>query len=228
MIHAPRAVDLAATHLRSGILDGTYAAGTNLPPERDLAVELGISRLTLRAALARLESEGLVRPKQGSGVRVLDVREEAGVEALVALLDAGRTDLLGPFLQLRRALASEAVAEACRRATDDELADLTERAARLAIADRSELVAGNLAFARQVAVISGNLPMILLFNTVARAYRARPEIAAAMLVHEAGVRASFAAIVALIAARDPDAARERVRRALEVLDAATLSALEAP
>lgn len=228
MIHAPRAVDLAAAHLRSAVLDGTYAAGTNLPPERELAAELGIARLTLRAAIARLESEGLVRPKQGSGVRVLDLREEAGAEALVALLDGGSPALLGPFLQLRRALASEAVAEACRRATDADLADLSARAQELAVVDRAALVDGNLAFARQVARISGNLLMILLFNTVARAVRARPAIAEAMLFHEAGVRASFAAIVALIAARDPDAAREHVRRALEALDAATLSALEAP
>src|SRR5690606_7812443 len=88
-VSAPRSVDLAAAQLREAILSGVYAPGDRLPPERELAETLGISRLTLRASLSHLEAEGLIRARQGSGVTVLDYRTEAGVELLPHLLARG-------------------------------------------------------------------------------------------------------------------------------------------
>ena len=73
-----RAAEEIADRLRWRILSGEFPAGPSLPPERDLAEDLGVSRLTLRAAMARLETEGLVRPVHGSGNRVLDFRESGG------------------------------------------------------------------------------------------------------------------------------------------------------
>jgi DNA-binding FadR family transcriptional regulator len=229
MAQAPRTVDITADTLRQRILDGTYATGDRLPAERKLSSELGISRLTLRAALARLQSEGLVQPRQGDGVRVLAIEAHAGVELLPHLLDASRgLSLLGPFLQLRRALAAEALAEATRRATQDDLAGLEDLARSLQEADGDALIDGNLRFSAHIIGLADNLPMRLLFNTVARVYRSRPEIQTAMLADPAGVRASFLAIVALMRAGDADAARETVRVVLEALDQATLATLVPP
>ncbi|MEZ4319329.1 MAG: GntR family transcriptional regulator [Myxococcota bacterium] len=228
MGQAPRTVDVSADLLRQRILDGEFAAGHRLPPERRLSEELGISRLTLRAAIARLQSEGLVQPRQGDGVHVLDYQREAGVELLPHLLEHGQLDLLAPFLQLRRALAAEALAEASVRATDAELDTLDALAGTLATADGQALRDGNIEFSRRIVELAGNLPMLLLFNTVTRVYRSRPDIAEAMLVDPAAVRASFAAIVQLLRLRDPEAARRAVRAVLEALDAATLRSLEAP
>lgn len=228
MAQAPRTVDISADLLRERILAGDYAVGDRLPAERRLSEELGISRLTLRAALARLQSEGLVRPRQGDGVRVLDYRSEAGVELLPHLLDHGELELLAPFLQLRRAIAAEAVAEACRRATDAQLDALDGLADTLSRASGDALREGNIEFSRRVVDIAGNLPMTLLFNTVTRVYARRPEIAEAMLVDPDAVRASFAAIVELLRQRDPDRARQTVRVVLEALDLATLAVLGHP
>ncbi|MBM4319000.1 MAG: winged helix-turn-helix transcriptional regulator, partial [Deltaproteobacteria bacterium] len=88
-IKAQRTVDLAAASIREAILGGEYPPGSWLPPERSLAGTLGINRLTLRAALARLQAEGLVRPEQGNGVLVLDYRGTAGLELLPYLATAG-------------------------------------------------------------------------------------------------------------------------------------------
>src|SRR3954468_10167463 len=77
-----KATEEAADQLRASILRGEFKPGTDLPGERELSVKLGVSRLTLRAALTRLESEQLVRPVHGSGTRVLDFRESGGVEML--------------------------------------------------------------------------------------------------------------------------------------------------
>jgi DNA-binding FadR family transcriptional regulator len=60
----------AADAIRLRILTGRYASGQSLPGERELSEELGVSRLTLRAALSHLEAEGLVRAVHGSGPQI--------------------------------------------------------------------------------------------------------------------------------------------------------------
>jgi GntR family transcriptional regulator len=56
-----RASDQAYGRLVHDLTVGRYAAGSRLPGERHLATELGVSRATLRVALARLESDGVVQ-----------------------------------------------------------------------------------------------------------------------------------------------------------------------
>jgi DNA-binding GntR family transcriptional regulator len=57
--------------LRTRIADGDYAVGQLLPTEKALCNELGASRYALREAMARLEADGLVRRRRGSGSTVL-------------------------------------------------------------------------------------------------------------------------------------------------------------
>ena len=57
-----------AGQLRGLILRGEYAPGTRLPPERDLALQLGVSRPSVREALIALEVEGYVDIRIGSGI----------------------------------------------------------------------------------------------------------------------------------------------------------------
>jgi DNA-binding GntR family transcriptional regulator len=61
-----------AEELRERLLAGEYLAGTQLPSEPELARRLGVSRSSLRAALALLEAEGLLRSVHGSGTFVTD------------------------------------------------------------------------------------------------------------------------------------------------------------
>jgi len=56
--------------LREALALETWRAGEAMPPERQLAEQFGVSRLTLRKALERLEAQGLVRRRQGSGTYV--------------------------------------------------------------------------------------------------------------------------------------------------------------
>jgi len=226
-INAPRAVDLVAKRLREAVLGGEFPPGEHLPPERELSATLGVSRLTLRAAVARLEGEGLVRARQGSGVEVLDYRTEAGVELLTHLLAKGDLALLRPLLELRRSIAVEAVAVACAQATDEDIARLSTLAEELGRSgDPDRLAEGNLDFGRAVIRLADNLPVELLFNTVTRVCRTRPELSAAMLADPDAVRASFGLVVELIRTRQADRARTLVRRILEAIDTATLAALE--
>jgi DNA-binding FadR family transcriptional regulator len=63
-----------ADQLRVLIDGGEFPAGARLPPERDLAVQLGVSRPSVREALIALEVEGRVEVRMGSGIYVRAIR----------------------------------------------------------------------------------------------------------------------------------------------------------
>ncbi|MDQ8708077.1 GntR family transcriptional regulator [Streptomyces sp. LHD-70] len=64
----------AVRMLEHRLSQGEWAAGDRLPSEPSLAEELGVSRVTVRAALAQLENEGIVNRRHGSGTYVNSVR----------------------------------------------------------------------------------------------------------------------------------------------------------
>jgi len=71
-----------ADQLRALIRAGEYPVGARLPPERDLAAQLKVSRPSVREALIALEVEGLVEVRMGSGITVI-AREAAASAARV-------------------------------------------------------------------------------------------------------------------------------------------------
>lgn len=226
-IRTTRAVDLALEAIRRAILEGEFESGSFLPSERSLAQSLGINRLTLRAALARLETEGLVRPEQGNGVRVLEYRSTAGLDLLTHLVSSDRGGLVRGFLELRRVIGAEAVALACERALEHHIKRLEELAELQAKeTDLETFARRDLSFSRETVRASGNLAMELLLNTVAQLYESHPEIVSAMHHDIDEVRKSYGVVVALIRAGDAGLARRGVRQFLERLDAKTIERLE--
>lgn len=85
----PRLYQQLAEHITSFIEAQGLSPGDRLPPERELAVELGVSRATLAQALVALEMQGRVAVRHGDGAIVLDPAER--VAAVVAAL-AGYTE----------------------------------------------------------------------------------------------------------------------------------------
>ncbi len=84
-----RPVDHAEESLITAILDGDYAPGESLPGERELALALGVTRPTLRAALARLERDGWLTIQQGKATRVNDFWREGGLNILTGMARHG-------------------------------------------------------------------------------------------------------------------------------------------
>jgi GntR family transcriptional repressor for pyruvate dehydrogenase complex len=87
-----------AEQLRALIERGEFAPGTRLPPERDLALQLGVSRPSVREALIALEVEGRVEVRMGSGIYVRASESAAPRDA--ALLQALH-DAEGPLETIR-------------------------------------------------------------------------------------------------------------------------------
>ena len=78
----PNLMGAVADHLRriTGQPDFT---GARLPGERELSIALNVSRPVLRAALARLESEGVIERRHGHGTRVSSPRSNVGALAAI-------------------------------------------------------------------------------------------------------------------------------------------------
>lgn len=90
--------------LRRAVIDGSLCAGQRLPPERTLAATLGVSRLTLRAALAALTARGLLAVKHGSGYVVQDFTQRGGAD-LLPDLPSESASVATELLRVRRHLA---------------------------------------------------------------------------------------------------------------------------
>ena len=70
----------------AAILDGTFSPGTTLPAERSLAVQLGVTRPTLREAIQRLSRDGWLTVRQGKPTAVNDFWQEGGLNVLNAIV----------------------------------------------------------------------------------------------------------------------------------------------
>src|SRR4030095_13642435 len=71
-VRPDQAAGRVVEHVRRLIEDGQLHPGDRLPPERDLAVEIGVSRPSLRSGLQKLGALGVVVPRQGAGTFVSD------------------------------------------------------------------------------------------------------------------------------------------------------------
>src|SRR5437870_8039138 len=112
-----------AEQLRDAILDGRFAAGRKLPPERELAHEFGVNRTSIREAIKVLEGLGLVTVRQGDGATVRPL-VEASLDVLGPMLfHGGRLDLalVAETAEVMRPLLLEMGRLAIERCRPDDL-----------------------------------------------------------------------------------------------------------
>lgn len=103
------------------ILRGILRPGERLPGERELAEQLGVSRPSLRDALAELQDQGLVEARAGAGVFVADVLGSAFSSALIRLF-ATHDQAIFDYLDFRKDMESLAAERAARLGSDTDLA----------------------------------------------------------------------------------------------------------
>src|SRR5206468_5742596 len=118
-VEKQRIAEDIVTQLQGLILQGAYAPGDKLPPERRLAEQLGVNRASLREAIKKLEHMGLVKTRQGDGTRVLDWMQTAGVELVSHLIVGEGTpnlQVLLDVLDFRRWFGRETARLAAERA----------------------------------------------------------------------------------------------------------------
>ncbi len=94
--------------LCSAIVAGEYPPGYRFPCEIDFARQLGIGKVTLRRALARLEHDGLIErlPRKGTFVRMPDTKQKRRILAILPEYD----DIISPHLYILPGVESECAA----------------------------------------------------------------------------------------------------------------------
>ncbi|OAM79979.1 GntR family transcriptional regulator [Devosia elaeis] len=106
-------VGQVAEALRDAIATGPYKPGDKLPSEARIAEQHGVSRTVVREAIASLRSDGLVEPRRGAGVFVLEPAEP--VPPPFQNIDPGRLSSIIALLELRTAVEVEAAGLAANR-----------------------------------------------------------------------------------------------------------------
>ncbi|SAL57258.1 FadR/GntR family transcriptional regulator [Caballeronia humi] len=203
--------DTVAQQLQKQIEKGSFAKSGKLPTEAVLAQEFGVSRTVIREAISRLKNEGMVEPRQGSGVFVV---ERAGIRPLrIDYAQAVEPGSVVHILALRRAIEAEVASEAAMRRTDAHMAAIDAALAKIeaAVADGEDGVAEDVAFHRAIANATGN-PYFLKTLTFLNQYLEAGTIVtrrneALREDFSRQVREEHAAIAAAIRAGDPMAAR---------------------
>lgn len=154
-----RIADVVARDLEQRILEGSLKAGDRLPSERNLALELNVSRPTLREALQKLASKGLLETRHGGGSVVTDRLQSTFSDPWKDMLQTHPL-LQSDMLEFRHMLEGEAASLAAERATDADLERIDAAYAAMEHAydgqDMAACVATDVAFHQAIADASHN------------------------------------------------------------------------
>lgn len=163
-----------ASSIADAILDGAFPPGSTLPPERELADQLGVNRTSLRQGLARLQQMGLIEVRQGSGSVVRDpmgLTHPAVVEALVRKLGP---EFLVELLEIRAALGPVIGRLAAERGTPEDAEALRTALAGVRETDTAAArQAADLAYFQVLIHSTRNRALRLLYRWVEHAFGGR-------------------------------------------------------
>lgn len=200
-----------AASIADAILDGAFPPGSTLPPERELAEQLGVNRTSLRQGLARLQQTGLIEARHGSGNVVRDPEElthPAVVEALVRRLGP---EFLAELLEIRAALGPLIGRLAAERSAPEDADAL--RAALAAVREAESAAArqaADLAYFGVLIHSSRNRALGLLYRWVEHAFGGREHELTAAYEDAAAVVADLSTITEAVLGRDAESAAAAV------------------
>ncbi|MEW2398287.1 FadR/GntR family transcriptional regulator [Streptomyces sp. NPDC046862] len=170
--------DKAIEQIRALIRSGALPPGSKLPPEPELAAQLGLSRNLAREAVKALAVARVLEVRRGDGTYVTSLQPSLLLEGLGGAVDLLQSDpgALLDLMEVRRLLEPVATALAATRISDEELAEVKRHldAMREARDDVERLNAHDAAFHRAVVAATGNETLLTLLEGVSgRTLRAR-------------------------------------------------------
>lgn len=170
-IRHTRISDEIVVQLTNLILSGAVGEGEKLSSERELAKRLSVNRTSLREALRRLESMGLVQVQPGNGIVVLDPDVHAGLEFVKFLLSNGiglDRELILSLAEIRTVFAVPLIEMAAINADPEDIDRMQTIVDQYPREASSERLTGehDFIFFQAMAKASGNKVFLYLLNTV--------------------------------------------------------------
>ncbi|MED7954537.1 FadR/GntR family transcriptional regulator [Streptomyces sp. BE20] len=168
--------DMAIARIRELIRSGALPPGAKLPPEQQLAAELGLSRNLMREAVKALAVSRVLDIRRGDGTYVTSLAPGVLLENLSSAVELLSGDTLLELIETRRLLEPAATALAATRIDDAALAELAGHldAMRQFRSDPERLNLHDAAFHRTVVTATGNETLTTVLEGISgRTLRAR-------------------------------------------------------
>ena len=199
--------DVVYGQLMDNLIAGEWKPGDKIPSENELAAQLQVSRISVRSALQRLSSLGLVESRQGEGTFVCEFSGAQYANNLIPLVVFERSDMQD-LMEFRNTLDSEIAALAALRATDDDIASLRQnyQLHMSADGDIAKCADYDSEFHCLLAAATHNALFHKVYQVFQPVFRKNMhQIVSIMGVD--GARINHAAILAAVEQHSPDAAR---------------------
>ena len=216
--------DAITEKLESMIVEGIFKPGDSLPPERQLARDLAVSRASLRQALSVLESRGLILSKQGGGNYVCDVVKKSFSDPLLDLIKRHH-ELKFQVIELRQTLECSAAFYAAERATPEDRVVIRQRLNELkAIVPKKNSVEearADLELHLAIADAAHNVPLSLMLRNIYSLLLSEIEENLSLVhqfdINSVKLHAQHSDMVELVIAGDSEGARRVVNEHLELI-----------
>ncbi|MEE0742283.1 MAG: FadR/GntR family transcriptional regulator [Emergencia sp.] len=169
-ITSPSLRELFVQQLEHMILSGNLSVGEKLPPERQLAETMQVSRGVVNGGIAELEKKGFLEVLPRSGTYVCDYREKGTLDALISIMNYNggklRREEIKSILEVRIALDTLAADLCIDRAGETEIQRMHDHVESIRnAASISAAVEGAYAFQNDLAMYSGNTLIPLIFHS---------------------------------------------------------------
>lgn len=160
--------ELVVQRIKELLQQGELKAGSRLPPERELAEMLSISRPSLRTALKALSVMGIIRAKPGAGTFIAEALPEVFAEPMEFMTLIHKTETAELF-EARRIIEAGLVELAAERATSEQLKAIAAEieGMRKTFSDTEKFLKHDVRFHQALAAAAGNKIMSNVMDTVA-------------------------------------------------------------
>ncbi|MCU1299946.1 MAG: FadR family transcriptional regulator [Candidatus Sulfotelmatobacter sp.] len=135
VVRTSRLYEQIVQQIEDSVLNGTLKPGDQLPAERELAQQLGVSRTAVREAVKALREKGLVEAYSGRGTFVTDGTSQAARQSFDLMVKIGQQEGAPHLAELRLILEPGIAALAAVRVKDEDLAAMREA---VAVMDRAQ------------------------------------------------------------------------------------------
>lgn len=173
-------VDLIVHRLEEMMRQGALKPGERLPPERDLARNLEVSRTSIRQALAVMKERGLINVRAGAGSYAQAERGDLIITDLAGALGSFKERVLDP-MEVRQLLEPQTARLAAERASATDIHDLESILInqRSLFQEGQPFVEEDIAFHRRIAISSSNHILLQMVDNVQLILRDSREISLA-------------------------------------------------
>ena len=167
---SPSLKELFISNIEAKILSGELPVGQQLPPERQLAQSMGVSRAVVNSGIVELENRGFLDVRPRVGTFVADYRRAGTMETLKSIMTYNRGRLrneeIRSILEVRDALDKLAVADIIPHVTELDNMLLLEKVEAIRQArDNRQAAEAAFAFQHELAMLSGNTLLPLIFRS---------------------------------------------------------------